>query len=195
MEPQEEDKGYQNGKLGAKPLDWANADGLYDSDESPQSAPNPPPEAKDSREGETGERRGHRGRRRGRRYRRGGQTRYEAKQCAAKTLRELVPARPGEITNVNPGISVGKCCASVEMIRSAKAPYVVQFLNCPEGMGKESFAEFFGVRPDDVNEVEPIQKTNGVLHTLVSISDQDVALKVFAKYTSDNVVPFVSHRK
>eukprot|EP00826_Nyctotherus_ovalis_P066099 TRINITY_DN9747_c0_g1_i18.p2 TRINITY_DN9747_c0_g1~~TRINITY_DN9747_c0_g1_i18.p2 ORF type:complete len:117 (-),score=15.38 TRINITY_DN9747_c0_g1_i18:336-686(-) len=108
MEPQEEDKGYHNGEPLAKPLDWANADDLYDSDEPPQSTPNPPPEAKDSKEGETAERRGYRGRRRGRRYRKGGQTRYEAKQAAAKSLRELVPARAGEITNVNPGISVGK---------------------------------------------------------------------------------------
>eukprot|EP00826_Nyctotherus_ovalis_P066098 TRINITY_DN9747_c0_g1_i17.p2 TRINITY_DN9747_c0_g1~~TRINITY_DN9747_c0_g1_i17.p2 ORF type:complete len:148 (-),score=32.38 TRINITY_DN9747_c0_g1_i17:201-644(-) len=81
------------------------------------------------------------------------------------------------------------------MIKSAKAPYVVHFLNCPEGLNKESFAEFFKIKPGDVNEVEPIAKTNSVLHTLVSINDQETALKVFAKYTSDNVIPFISHRK
>lgn len=73
------------------------------------------------------------------------------------------------------------------MIKSAKAPYVIQFLNCPEKLTKESFAELFGVKADDIDEVSEIERTNGVFHTLVSIKEQDMALKVFAKYSQDNV--------
>lgn len=178
-------------------VDWANADDLYDSDENAEPEPEPEsiPEAievEDTKEveGNPTERRAHRGRgrRRGKRYRRGNQTRYEAKESRPKSLRELVPARPGEITNVNPGISTGKFYfTTVEMIKSAKSPYVIQFLNCPEGLSKESFAELFEIKVDDIIEIRPIEKTNGVLHTSVSIKEQDIALKVFAKYTKENV--------
>jgi len=73
------------------------------------------------------------------------------------------------------------------MIKSAKPPYVIQFLNCLEKLTKESFAKLFEINADDINEVSDIEKTNGVFHTLVSVKEKEVALKIFAKYIQDNV--------
>lgn len=74
------------------------------------------------------------------------------------------------------------------MIKSAKPPFSIHFLNCPKELTKESFAELFEIKIDGINEIEEIKKTNGVDHTVVSIKDQEDALKIFAKYSKDNVI-------
>lgn len=111
MEAKEDNKNEHNGTLLHLRLVWADADDLYESDEEPD------PEVEDKKEvGESAVERCDfkgRGRRRGKRFRRDGQIRYEARSTGAKSLRELVPAKQGEITNINPGISIGTLYSSL----------------------------------------------------------------------------------
>ena len=105
-------------------IGWAEAEDSDESNEEENGADNndiepsdSKPEPSESVEGsekegheKSGHYRGRRGGRRGRgkRYRRGGgHVKYEVKDVKPKGLRELVPAGPGEITNINPCISVG----------------------------------------------------------------------------------------
>ena len=73
------------------------------------------------------------------------------------------------------------------MIKSAKPPYCIHFLNCPKELTKEKFAELFETKAEDIENIEGISETNGVSHTVVSVSNQDIALNIFDKYSKDNV--------
>jgi len=111
MQTQKDNKNEQNSKDLRLELGWADIDDLCESDEEPEDNPESTPEVEDKKEIEENavERRSYRGRggRRGKRHRRGNQVKYEVRSTRTKSLRELVPAKPGEITNINPGISTG----------------------------------------------------------------------------------------